>query len=246
MVEEVLLAQAARARGIEASDAELGAGQGRDAADLSGPLGAILRDELLAMKLREEILDEATVDLEEVRDYFDRHPEEFRSPARFRLRQIFTDDEARAREALRSLEKEVPFEAVAAGSDESPFRGAPQSVRAEDLPPELREEVQSLRPGGRSGIVASPDGFHIFLLVAEEPGRPLSWEEAREEAEEEVLRLEAARRIGDLVAEAKGSGAFRLQRESLDFPYTPPEAGEGSGERGGPARARRAGSRTSP
>lgn len=99
-----------------------------------------------------------------------------------KVAQIMTNDKKTAQQAKRRLRKGIPFNKVA--EEFSTLAGqAGQEVdyfAKGDMPPELEAVVWPLNVGQVSGIVKSPYGFHIFLVLDKRKGREL---ELKEEAE---------------------------------------------------------------
>jgi hypothetical protein len=239
MIEEAILAEAAGEAGLEVPEEELE----MLSASAQAPPGRwrdLFRDQLLAIRFRDRLVGELRVDPEEARAYFEEHRDLYRTPTRYRIRQIFVDVEPMARQVADGLEAGRSFEEVASQLDLTPFRGSPQWVTASELLPIVREVVEALKPGGRSELFSTPAGYHVLELLEVERGRLLEWEEAQESVTKAVLGRRAEERVEEVVAEMAGRRPFLFLPENLDFPYTPPDvegAGEDGGTEAGPAPA---------
>jgi hypothetical protein len=222
MIEEAILSEAAREAGLTVPEEELE----MLSASAQAPPGRwrdLFRDQLLAIRFRDKLVETLSLEPEEARSYFDEHREEYATPTRYRIRQIFVDVEPMARQVAEGLEAGRSFEEVAAQLDLSPFRGNPQWVTAAELLPIVKEVVESLKVGQRSQLFSTPAGYHVMELLEVEQGRGLEWEEARESVRKAVLGRKAEERVEEVVAEMAGRRPFLFLPENLDFPYTPPD-----------------------
>ena len=217
MIEEAIRAEAARAAGLAIPEEELE----MLSATAQAPPGRwrdLFRDQLMAIRFRDRLVGELRLEPEEARAYFEEHREEYQTPTRYRIRQIFVDVEPMARQVAEGLEAGKSFEEVASQLDLSPFRGNPQWVTAAEMLPIVREVVEALKKGGRSELFSTPAGFHVLELLEVEPGRSLDWEETQERVRKTVLGRRAAERVEEVVAEMAGRRPFLFLPENLDFP----------------------------
>lgn len=124
---------------------------------------AALRDLAEAVRVTED----------DIASYFEKHRDEYQKPARIQIRQIVLQDELPARNLRDKLRDGADFSALAEANSV-----APEASQGGMLPPFARGELPEvfdrafdLDLDEVSGVVESPYGFHIFLLVARFPAQ---------------------------------------------------------------------------
>ncbi|MBN9119996.1 MAG: peptidyl-prolyl cis-trans isomerase [Planctomycetes bacterium] len=118
------------------------------------------------------------VGLAEIRDYYDRHPEEFRSPDRVWWQHVFVSAAKHPTARAAYDHAEAIRQRAAAGTDLGALSkqfddgvagkqhgfGVGES-RGEILPADVEPTVWALKPGGLSGVIQTPTGFHVVKVV---------------------------------------------------------------------------------
>ncbi len=172
-----------------------------------GDLRRNLERSMISQKVQQnEVLSKIGVTDEEARKYYDSHLKEFTTAPTVTLREILVavpgdpkvlnvsaDEAATARaEEIRkrvTIGKEN-FEKLAAELSDSPSKAnagliGPLSVN--DLSPELRKLVESMKAGDVSEPVRTPRGYQLLKLEAVTPTQTLALEQAREQISEHVF-----------------------------------------------------------
>jgi parvulin-like peptidyl-prolyl isomerase len=156
-----------------------------------------LREQLLIKKITAKASGAVPrISLEEIKAYYDSHPEEFRRPTVVRFRQIVT----RTKEEADTLHKRLMQ-----GGDMAP--GVAQSYKVPasagslepgwfakgDLDESIEKVVFALPVGKLSSVVETPYGFHIFEVLGRKPEGARSLHEAMPEIENKLRseRMEA-------------------------------------------------------
>jgi parvulin-like peptidyl-prolyl isomerase len=201
---ELMLAEAAR-RGIRPAPAELERAldptrEGMPAKELDATLAeagtdreswrrAAERDLTLA-KLQDAITAPVTVGEPEIDTWIAAHRDKRELPEEVRAAQMLLRTEADALEARRRILGGASFADVAREVSLSPDadRGGDLGFFARgQMPPEFDEAVFSLPRGQLSGVVESPYGFHLFLVLDRRPGRTRSEAELRADVRSALL-----------------------------------------------------------
>jgi parvulin-like peptidyl-prolyl isomerase len=159
------------------------------------------KEELRERLLNKKVISKASaagaeVTLEEIKAYYDSHPDEFRRPAMVRFKQIVT----RTREEADNLQKRLAqgggMAATVAQSSKIPASAGscePGWFAKGDLDESIEKVVFSLPIGKVSGVIETPYGFHIFEVLGRKPEGVRSLHEAMKEIETNLRaeRLEA-------------------------------------------------------
>lgn len=149
-----------------------------------------LREQLLIKKITAKASAAVPqISVEEIKTYYDSHPEEFRRPAMVRFRQIVT----RTREEADNLQKRLvqggDMAATVAQSSKVPTSAGslePGWFAKGDLDESIEKVVFSLPVGKVSGVVETPYGFHIFEVLGRKPEGVRSLYEAMTEIENKL------------------------------------------------------------
>ena len=149
-----------------------------------------LREQLLIKKITDKASAAGPrISGEEIKAYYDSHPEEFRRPEMVRFRQIVT----RTREEADNLQKRLvqgeDMAATVAQSSRVPASVGglePGWFAKGDLDESIEKVVFSLPVGKVSGVVETPYGFHIFEVLGRKPEGVRGLHEAMTEIENKL------------------------------------------------------------
>jgi peptidyl-prolyl cis-trans isomerase SurA len=177
---------------------------------VTGLRSNILKSRLLARVISPEV----NVTEQDLRQYYDKHKDEF-IDEEYKLLQIFVsgqraDGQKKITDAYELLQEGKPFETVAKDySDDTKSAAAGGDigyVKKVDLIPQLRTAVGFLTPGVYSAIIITPYGFHILKLIEKKKGEVLTFEMARDGIHEKIVQEESEKRYKDYVGKLrKGS-----------------------------------------
>jgi parvulin-like peptidyl-prolyl isomerase len=157
-----------------------------------------LRKRLLVEKvMREDLLTEDSVTIEEMRDYYNKHREDWSRGQEIRARHILLSTEDQANKVLQSLQNGEAFATLARQhsiAPEAQFDGDLGYVVRGELPSSLEEPLFELEPGEVSSVVKTSYGFHIFQVTEKRETPVPNIEESVERTKQEILkaRIEAA------------------------------------------------------
>jgi peptidyl-prolyl cis-trans isomerase C len=149
-----------------------------------------LRERLLIKKITAKASGAGPqVSVEEIKAYYDSHPEEFRRPAMVRFRQIVTRTKEEADNLQKRLVQGGDMAATVAQSSKVPSSAGslePGWFAKGDLDESIEKVVFTLPAGKVSGVVETPYGFHIFEVLARKPEGVRSLHEAMGEIENKL------------------------------------------------------------
>ena len=150
-----------------------------------------LKNELLVNFYVDKILRDVKVTPEEIRAYYDGHPEEFQGEETVSASHILVDSEEKALDIKGKIEKgEMSFEEAAKA-----FSSCPSSQRGGDLGsfgrgqmvPEFETAAFALELGKVSDPVRTQFGFHLIRVNEKKAAEKPSFEEVEEEIGQRVL-----------------------------------------------------------
>jgi len=173
---------------------------------------------LVEKVMRQELLEEDSVTIEEMRDYYNRHREEWSRGEEIRARQILLPTEDRAKKVLQSLQNGETFSTLARRhsiAPEAQFDGDMGYVVRGQLPSSLETPLFDLEPGDVSPVVKTPYGFHIFQVIEKRETPVPNIDESIERIKQEILkgRLKAA--YGPWLAELRSRYHIEMNTEMI-------------------------------
>lgn len=182
------------------------------------------RQMIVSRVQQNEVLGKVGVSDEEARRYYDSHKSEFTSPQSITLREVFVtvpgdgktinvglDEEARTKiEQIRqrALAGE-PFDKLAAELSDAPSKanaGLIGPLNLNDVSPELRKLIESMKEGQITEILRAPRGYQILKLESLTAPEVRSFEDAKNDISNKVFgekrRVEFNKYLDKLRAEA--------------------------------------------
>jgi len=164
---------------------------------------------LLSILLKKEIEDKAVVSEEEIKDYYDKNPKEFKSD-QVRASHILVETEDEAKNILQRIKKGEDFSKLA----ETTSKDKNSAARGGDLGffgrgrmiPEFEDVAFNLKVGEVSEPVKSRFGYHIIKVTDKKEGNLLPLENVKEKIRNK-LTSEKQKRLFDSLLE-------RLTKES--------------------------------
>jgi hypothetical protein len=232
-VDEMILLEAARERGITLSEdekkeylAKLAVAAIPSGETLSEgaapPDGAF--DRLLVEKYTFLVLRDIKVDEAEVLDYYEQHKKDFLYQGRIQVSQILVDTEEKAVSVLRRLERtdEPEFRKIATEESLGPeaARGGVMGVFQQgDLPADMEKVIFSLDEGRTSQVVESSYGFHIFRLDKKFPPALQTEGEAAPEIRQRIMAQKMKEALASHLGGLKDTLSWEARPENLFFTY---------------------------
>ena len=169
---------------------------------------------LLASEVKTPEVSEA-----QVREYYALHERELARPVRVSLRQVLVGTLNEARDVKRRLARNSKaFDTIARKQSKSPEAeagGFMGSFEPGQLPQELESVAFTLPEGGTSDPIESPLGYHVLRVDSRQPASTPSFEEARGQIHERLVRerrAEAERAfVAGLLARSRVNHAAALR-----------------------------------
>lgn len=160
----------------------------------------IWRDELKQSLLRKRVYEKVTSQTAEPADaeikaYYEANKKDWQRPARIRLKQIVLEKEEDAKRVYEEVAKGRDIGALAkqfSVMPEASVEGDTGWIEKGIL--EVFDQAFKLNVGGKSKIVKSPYGWHIYQVIGKEPERRLTLDQAKPSI---VRELKERRAQGD-------------------------------------------------
>jgi peptidyl-prolyl cis-trans isomerase C len=232
-VDEKILLEAARERGIVLSEDEKKESLARLAVDAiaanepgrseAAPPEGIF-DRLLVEKYTFLVVRDIRVDSAEVLAYYEQHKKDFLLQERVQVSQILVDTEEKAVSVLRRLEQtgEPEFRAIAAAESlgpESSKKGVMGVFQPGDLPVDMEKVIFALDEGRTSQVVESAYGFHVFRLDRKFPPALQTESEAAPEIQKRIMAQKMKDALAAHIGGLKDTLSWKVLSENLFFTY---------------------------
>lgn len=153
------------------------------------------RYDLLFQRVYEAVTADAPqVPEEEVRKYYDEHPDEFNNPTETRqVKHILVDTEEEANQVIARLNAGEDFGALAAELSKDPGSAGnggslpqPYPTTNSGLVPEFEQAMAQLGEGEMSGPVKTQYGYHVIVVEKIIPAGMQSYESVKDKLREEI------------------------------------------------------------
>lgn len=209
--------------------------------DQRDPMVEAARREVL-MEAVEEIFvaPRTAISEEDLRRYYDEHPEEFGHPEQIRLRHIFKrvsrdatpEERDRVRQEMEALLNDIrsgaSFGDLAreqSQSETAPLNGLIGRLSRGSLHPSVEKVVWGLNEGEVSDVVPTAVGFHIFLLENHLEPYKMEFEEAGGRLVRKLQLRARAQVLADMLVEllAESGAVYRPELLEADPPPDPQE-----------------------
>ena len=218
--EEVLLSEYAAAHGVEIAAEKIAT------AVRSDPGSTVIekRDDMRRQKLIGDLSTDLPVPSDDdIRTYYEQHPNEFKSGEEVHVRQILVHDEAQANAILQKLKQGASFEELSSAMSLAPNAkkgGDIGYISRDELPKMFEDEIFTLKPGEVSGIIRTDSSFHIFKVDDRRPPGVIDLNTAapviRERLKEEAIR----QRLAQLVAKGRAEMPVAVLTRRVPFKYS--------------------------
>ncbi|NLP46652.1 MAG: hypothetical protein GX347_06385 [Epulopiscium sp.] len=173
---------------------------------------------LLTQYAIRKLVSDVQVEEEEVRAYYDAHPQSFIAPLQVRARHILVKEEEEARKILNEIKDGKDFAEAA-----KEYSTCPSKERGGDLgffrPGQMVKEFDqvafSLEEGELSHIVKTQFGYHLILLEEKKEAEKHSFEEVKNQLLQFLVRQKQNLRYVEYTDELKKKYPVEWNEEAL-------------------------------
>ena len=219
-IDEVVLSEYAATHGVEVPAEAIAQAVRNDAGSTVIEKRDEMRRQKLIASLNADVPDPGD---NEVRDEYDKHPNEFKSGEEVHVRQILVHDENLANDIVSRLKKGEHFEDLS-----SKYSLAPNAKKGGDigyvsrgeLPKMFEDVIFALKPGQISSVIKTDSSFHVFRVDERRGPGTIDLQTAapviRQRLHEDAVRD----RIAQLVSKSRSDMQISILTRRLPFQYT--------------------------
>jgi peptidyl-prolyl cis-trans isomerase C len=202
LIDREVLLQEAKKRGID-----------RDRA-LMERLERFKERSILDVLVREEVDSRVAVSPEDMKAYYDAHPDNFAAGEQFRASHILVTNKTEAEQLKKRLAQGEDFATLARKASVDALtktKGGDLGIlKKGQAVPEFERVLVALKPGEVSDPIATQFGYHLIKLVDRMSGPALSYEAAKDQVKEQVMIEKKQQRFKELVASLRTQAKVRV------------------------------------
>ena len=181
-------------------------------------LKTIKEELLISAIIEKEITSKVKVEEEEVKGYYDDHPELFSQEEQVRVRHILVASEEEAKKVEERLKAGEDFTKVAqeVSLDKSSPGGDLGFISKGATVPEFEQAAFALKNSGdMSPLVKTPFGYHIIRLEERKAASVKPFEEVKEQLEEQLGRQKRRETFGKFLEGLRGKATITIHETVL-------------------------------
>lgn len=169
---------------------------------------------MLDVLVREEVDSHVAVSGEDIKAYYDAHPDNFATAEQFRVSHILVKTNSEAEEYRKRLAQGEDFAVLARKVSVDALtrtKGGDLGIlKKGQAAPEFERVLVALKPGEVSEPVATQFGYHLIKLVDRISAPALSYESAKDRVKEQVMIEKKQQRFKELVASLRAQAKVRV------------------------------------
>ena len=187
--------------------------------DLEARVEEFRKMTLLSIVLKQEIEDKAEVTESEIKEFYEKNPENFKKGAEVRARHILVDTEEKANDIMASIIKGESFAELA--KTFSKDKGSAQNggdlgfFSRGKMIPEFEETAFSLKKGEVSKPVKTTYGYHIIEVTDRKEGSQIKFEEAAGTIKNQLLKEKQRGLFESYLETLEGKSEIKTDEEKL-------------------------------
>jgi EpsD family peptidyl-prolyl cis-trans isomerase len=174
---------------------------------------------LISELLEKEIMSKAKMTDQEIREYYDKHKQDFATTNQIRVSHILVKTEEEANKVLERLKKGEKFEAVAKKESvdrESGQKGGDLGYfsRGQQVPDFVRAAA-ALKVGEIGKPVKSEDGYHIVVMTDKKMGPVIEFERVKDMISQKLSGEKQKEAFDKYLAELKKNYPVEINKDAL-------------------------------
>ena len=195
------------------------------------------RQLLISRVEQQEVMSKINVTEDEARQYYERHPDDFKTQPGMTLREMLIvvpeekdgvnvgkDDDAKAKaDALRVRAlKGESFEKLAAENSDAGSKangGLIGPIRHDELAPDFQKLIDPLRPGQITQVVRSRQGYQFFRLELRTESDRLTFDQARQQIGDRIGNEKRTDELEKYLAKLRDQAIIEWKNDELKKAY---------------------------
>lgn len=174
---------------------------------------------LASQLLEKEIMSKSKVTEQEVKDYYDKHKEDFTTTSQIRASHILVKTEAEANKVLARLKKGEQFEEIAKKESldtKSAVNGGDIGFFARgQLVPEFEKAAAGLKVGELSGPVKTAYGYHIIKVTGRKTGPVVEFDRVKDVIYQRLTGEKQKEAFDNYIAEIRKNYKVEINKDVL-------------------------------
>lgn len=173
---------------------------------------------LMQKVIQKELFKKISVTPQEIKDYYDKHWQEWSHGEQIRSRHILLPSEDQANNILEQLENGDDFAALArlhSVAPEAQCGGDMGYVVRSQLPGCLEETLFELDQGAVSAVVKTPYGFHIFQVIEKRQASKPNIEDCIEKIKQDIQKERMGAAYGPWLARLRSRYCIKINKEVI-------------------------------
>lgn len=174
---------------------------------------------LIAKLIKDEVEDKVAVSEDEIKNFFEAHKDEFKTPELWRASHILVSDEKEAKALLDELARGASFEDLARkhSTDATANRGGDVGYfRRGQVVPDFEKACMKLNVGETSPIIQTQFGYHIIKLTDKKEPGVQNYEEAKGPIENELKRKKRSDLFSKLVLNLRNKYGVEVKEDAFN------------------------------
>lgn len=246
LIDQKLVAQASKDRGIEVTDADvkqqidqLKSGfkddaQFTQALESAGmdvaSLESQIREQMISQRLIESLASDEQITDEAIKEYYDNNKSQFEQKEAKRASHILfkPEDKTKAESVLKQVKDGGDFNSLAKANSvdtATAEKGGDLGWPSTPYVPEFQAALDKLKVGEVSNLVQSPYGWHIIRVTEEREGAQKTMDEVRGQIEQIIMSQRRAEAYQSFLAELRASATIEILVPELRANSSKPEKG---------------------
>lgn len=153
-----------------------------------------------------KLIAEESATEDELKEYYDEHKEHFNKPESARASHILVDTEEKAKDIINEIKAGLSFKEAAQKHSSCPSKEAGGDLgefSRGQMVPEFEEVAFTMEEGTISEPVKTQFGYHIIELAKRTPAGESSYEEVKNQINEQLIRLKQQNKYINKIEELK-------------------------------------------
>ncbi|QXM07446.1 peptidylprolyl isomerase [Crassaminicella indica] len=177
-----------------------------------------VEENLLKQYAVKKLLEDVKVDEAEIKEYYEKNPEQFTTGDSVRAKHILVKDEEKAKEILKEIQDGKNFEEAAAEYSECPSKekgGDLGYFQKGQMVPEFEKVAFELEVGAMGELVKTQFGYHIIKVEDKKAASTMPFDQVKGQLEQYILRNKQNEKFKSYTDQLRGKYEITSNEELL-------------------------------